>query len=195
VKRITPDKKKEIIAKYNSTSHFYDKRYTEIQYGKYDIILDKYKEVKGQILDAGAGTGLFLDYILEITDYNKFSYVGLDISANMLLTLKDKMKSKYKMSMKKINIILADIENLPFRNNSFDLMLALTSIQNLPDPIKGVIELYNASKEGAIYHFSILRKKFYKKALVSELESRSKKIDFIDKKDLEDVIFQGIFTK
>ena len=118
----------------------------------------------------------------------------MDISWNMLLVLKDKMRSN-SHNYSRVNLVLSDIENLPFRINSFDLIFALTSLQNIPDPIRGVNELYNVSKGGAIYHYSILRKNFYMKALVSVLESKSARIDFIDKENIEDIIFQGTVIK
>ena len=56
------NKKKNIIKKYNASSHFYDKRYKKIQKEKYEILLKNYQAHGKLILDLGCGTGLSFEW-------------------------------------------------------------------------------------------------------------------------------------
>jgi len=82
----TIGKKKKIISNYNKTASFYDNRYRKIQEQKYKIILKNYHSKSKLILDAGCGTGLFIEFIMALTKQKEivpFIYVGTDISLKM----------------------------------------------------------------------------------------------------------------
>lgn len=193
--RITSDKKKEIINNYNSTSHFYDKRYSEIQYEKFDLIVKENNVKEKRIFDAGAGTGLLLQYIHERLNLRNFTYIATDISWKMLMILKDRIKTLYRGGKNNVGIVLSDLENLPFRETSFNSLFALTSLQNLPNIIIGVKELFNVALRGADFNFSVLKKKLDKEKLLLVLEESSKQLATIEQDSLEDIIFQGILEE
>jgi ubiquinone/menaquinone biosynthesis C-methylase UbiE len=191
------NKKKKIIEKYNSSSHFYDKRYKAIQEEKYEIILQKYR-VKGKnILDMGCGTGLFFERfrnsLVEKGTINS-NYVGLDISLNMLLEFKSKIVDSHLIEYTP-NLILSDIECLPFRDDIFHSIFALTSLQNLPSVQKGIMESLRVSKNNADFRFSILKKNLELKSLLNILKSKIKDLKLIEIEELEDVIITGKILK
>ncbi|MBU2564649.1 MAG: class I SAM-dependent methyltransferase, partial [Candidatus Thermoplasmatota archaeon] len=70
----------------------------------------------------------------------------VDFSINMLR----KSKNKYK--------ILADAENLPFKNNTFDIVLSFTLLQNLPG-FKMFNEVKRTLKPNSLFVLTVLRKK------------------------------------
>ena len=151
-KRENQNKKKEIIIKYNSTSDYYERRYKEIQYNKYKFVLNSYTVGGKIILDAGCGTGLLYDFIINSLEQIKtafYSYIAIDISINMLKIFKSKNFNKDKKIGNKINLILSDLENLPIRSNIFNSVFSLTSLQNLPHIIDGVKEMLRVVKEDA----------------------------------------------
>ena len=153
------NKKKIIIEKYNASSQFYDKRYRKIQEEKYEIVLRNYRANGKLILDLGCGTGLFFSFLAEsLFNYEKikYTYIALDISWNMLLRFKSKINNTKKNS---VDLILSDIEYLPFRENKFCSIFSLTSFQNLPHIPKGIEESLRVGKNNADYKFSILKKK------------------------------------
>ena len=118
------DKKKIIIEKYNSTSNFYDDRYRKIQNEKYMLQLKELNFKDKTLLDAGCGTGLLLEYVSNLKRNNlnrELRYVGLDISWKMLKHFYNKTKKiKNKINS---NLILGDIENLPFRDDKFNVIV------------------------------------------------------------------------
>ncbi|MFX1239203.1 MAG: class I SAM-dependent methyltransferase, partial [Promethearchaeota archaeon] len=130
------DKKKEIINKYDSTSTFYDDRYSKIQFEKYKLALKTNISSGNLIIDIGCGTGLFfnfLSYLQKNKERPSYLYVGTDISFEMLKVFSSKERREDKKLKCNLNLVLSDIENLPFRNNIFQKTFSFTSIQNLPD--------------------------------------------------------------
>lgn len=191
------NKKKKIIEKYNSTSDFYDKRYKAIQEEKYEIVLKNYRVNEKIILDMGCGTGLFFDYItksIKKQGERKCNYVGVDISWNMLLRFKSKVIN-YNYNKYALNLLLSDMEYLPFRQNIFYSIFSLTSFQNLPHIQIGITESFRVSKNNADYKFSILKKKLDLEWLLKILKPKIEEIEVIEKENLEDIIIQGNVLK
>jgi ubiquinone/menaquinone biosynthesis C-methylase UbiE len=189
-------KKQDIISKYNSTSIFYDNRYAEIQKEKYDYFL-KYVQIHSKmILDAGSGTGLLITHLLNLVKSSRlerFLYVGVDISLNMLMVAKSRI-SEINES-KNFELILADLENLPIRSDIFSCVFSITSLQNLYDLRKGVKEIIRTSKSDSALNLSILKKKNDKNKLISILEPYCHVQEFEDKEDIEDFLIKGQIIK
>ena len=188
------NKKREIIDKYNQTSEFYDRRYEKIQDDKYRLILNEISINERVILDTGCGTGLLFDYMessFKNSNNHDYHYVGVDISINMLKRFHFKTDQK----ANSINLILSDLENLPLRDNMFDLLFSFTSLQNLPDIIQGIRESFRVVKNGAEVHFSILRKRLNKEKLISIIKPKLKFMKIIDIESIEDALFTGTALK
>ncbi len=108
-------KKVRIQSDYNKSAKFYDRRYKDIQYEKFSI-LNNFKSICSydRILDLGCGTGLLADYLDK-------TLIGIDLSLEMCKLAKSEL------------IICGDIDNLPFKSLTFDVILSFTAIQNLTD--------------------------------------------------------------
>lgn len=190
------DKKKIIIEKYNSTSSFYDDRYRKIQNEKFELHFKNTNFNSKTLLDAGCGTGLLFEHISSLNDKNlgrTLRYIGTDISWKMLKHFYNKTKKiKNKINS---NLILGDIENLPFREDKFNLIFSITSLQNLHDLKKGLKEIIGVGKENAALKLSILRKQLKLEEVIAYLNSRmiNLKIEIVE--DVEDVFIQGNLNK
>jgi len=191
------DKKKRIIDKYNTTSYFYDKRYRAIQSEKYEIVFNNYRANGKNILDMGCGTGLLFEYILKLMldkGVIRCNYVALDISWNMLLEFKSKVINLEKR-INSLNLILSDMECLPFRESIFYSTFSLTSFQNLPNIKNGIEELYRVCKHDADFKFSILKKNLEIEKLLEILKTKIEDLNFTMKESLEDIVIQGKVSK
>ena len=190
------NKKKKIIENYNLSAYFYDKRYKEIQEKKYNKVLNIYQLKEKKVLDVGCGTGLLIEFILNSESYNgnlKCNFVAIDISWNMLLEFKSKLfRLKDKAN---ISLMLSDIENLPFRDNIFNLIFSFTSFQNLPGTYEGFQELFRVALISSDLKFSFLKKNLELGAFIDFLNPNVKDIEIINEESLEDIIIQGIISK
>jgi len=190
------EKKKNIIAKYNSTSRFYDDRYRNIQNSKFKLLLKNFKFDDKIILDAGCGTGLLFEFFLRFNQRmlnRKLRYIGLDISWKMLKQFLYKINNR--SSIKRVNLILGDIENLPFREEKIHQIFAVTSFQNLYNIEKGLKELIRVGQHGTSLNLSILGKNLNLDSIYSCLKSETANLNLITLEKVEDVIIQGNLLK
>jgi len=99
----------------------------------------------GMILDAGCGVNPL------ISDYYAygFSAIGLDLSLNALKA------GNFFSPLNKGKLVLGEIENLPFKSNSFDVVVASEVIEHLLFPEKGMKEIHRILKHSGIAIFSV----------------------------------------
>ncbi len=103
------------------------------------LILDLLKPGQGEvILDGGCGTGIFTLDILSLGS----KVIGLDVSLPMLIQAGKKLKG-YPFQM-----VLADMLNLPFRENSFDKVVSVTALEFIEDVKGAVKELFRVTRRG-----------------------------------------------
>lgn len=95
-----------------------------------------------RVLDVGCGTG---HYIEQLIPKNHLVF-GNDIAIGML----NKSKHKYLRFFDFHSLSLSNIERLPFRNNSFDVVICIGVIEYLPDINKAIGELHRIVKADGI---------------------------------------------
>ena len=85
---------------------------------------------KTSLLDVGCGNGFFTYHFNKLCDV-----VGLDFSEQML-----KINPH-------LNLIKGDAENLPFNNNSFDIVFCSNLLHHLKNPEIAINEMKRVSKK------------------------------------------------
>lgn len=98
------------------------------------------------ILDIATGTG---DLAIAMADTNAEKIVGLDISSGMLEIGKEKISKKGLSS--KIDMVLADSENMPFEDNTFDAITVAFGVRNFETLRNGLKEILRVLKPGGIF--------------------------------------------
>ena len=98
------------------------------------------------ILDIATGTG---DLAILMTETNAERIIGLDISAGMLEVGRKKIEDR-KLS-DKIEMILADSENMPFEDNTFDAITVAFGVRNFENLEKGLSEILRVLKPNGIF--------------------------------------------
>ena len=169
--------KRRVKRRYDLTSEMYEGLYAEEQKAKYKAALENLEFAGGVVLDLGCGSGLLFN---EVSSQSKM-IVGLDISGKLLLKAKDQADKS-----KKVFVLQADADHLPFKDASFDVIFAFTVLQNLPKPDVTLKELERVNKRGGRIVVTGLKKAFPFSTFVDALEgSGMKVISFIDNRDLK----------
>jgi demethylmenaquinone methyltransferase / 2-methoxy-6-polyprenyl-1,4-benzoquinol methylase len=144
-------KKEQVTKMFDTISGDYDGLNRVISFG-IDIKWRK-KVVKivkennpDTILDIATGTG---DLAINLAETNATKITGLDISSGMLEIGKAKIKNKALDS--KIEMILADSENMPFEDNTFDAITVAFGIRNFESLENGLKEIYRVLKPNGTF--------------------------------------------
>ncbi|WP_363252253.1 class I SAM-dependent methyltransferase [Ruminococcus sp.] len=90
-----------------------------------DVLTELEKEPFNDLLDCGCGTGPMLT--LLHAKYPEKHYTGIDLTPKMIEVAKAK-------KMENVELIVGDCENLPFEENSFDVVICCQSFHHYPNP-------------------------------------------------------------
>lgn len=106
-------------------------------------------KAKGLVLEAGVGTGAnLIHYSPDV------KVIGIDFSSKML----EFATQKLPQAQAEIELKLADIQELPFPDNTFDTVITACVFCSVPDVQKGFQELRRVVKpEGNLYFLEHVR--------------------------------------
>lgn len=96
-----------------------------------------------QILDIACGTG-GLGFLLY--PFMCKEYVGMDISSEMIAQAERGVREG---EMKKF--FVGRVDNIPYADNTFDVIFCLNAFHHFPDPAHALGEIYRVLKRGGIY--------------------------------------------
>ena len=95
------------------------------------------------ILDVGCGVGATSCYIAKM---HNCKVVGIDITRKMLDWAKGKAKEKVVKG--RVEFVVADVQNLPFKDNTFDVVIGESVITFVKDKQRAVRECVRVTKSG-----------------------------------------------
>lgn len=157
------NKKRKVMHHYDNIATVYDTQYAEEQETKIKAVLDEISfQPNNIILDTGCGTGILFKHIKSSTKL----LIGLDTSLSLLKRAKTQTKQYHN-----ITVIRADADHTPFKNKTFHTILAITLLQNMPNPTATLREIKRISKDNATIAVTALKKSFTKKTFTHLLEN------------------------
>lgn len=138
-----------IVSKYyDAISQGYEELYGEEQRKKFEVIKELIN-FSGKILDVGCGNGKITNEIAEKGEF----VVGMDISKGMIS----------KAKKEKAFFIIADACSLPFKDDSFDIVISITVLQDIKEPLKALKEMKRVCKERIL--LSVLKRNWNREKL------------------------------
>jgi demethylmenaquinone methyltransferase/2-methoxy-6-polyprenyl-1,4-benzoquinol methylase len=145
------EKKKQVEQMFDNISGNYDSLNRVITFGidlkwRKKVIKMVKKTNPKYILDVATGTG---DLAIAMADSHAEKIIGLDISAGMLQVGIDKIQKKE--LNKRIEMVQADSENLPYPDHTFDAITVAFGVRNFEDLEKGLSEIYRVLTPGGIF--------------------------------------------
>ncbi|MBL7055161.1 class I SAM-dependent methyltransferase [Candidatus Woesearchaeota archaeon] len=151
---------------YSQISKSYNELHKEEQLKKLAVI-KKNIEIKNSdlLLDVGCGTGISSQFNCKV--------IGIDPSIGLLRL------------NKKRNKILAKAENLPFKNNAFDIVVSVTALHNFDNIEKALKEIKRVGKNKFV--FSVLKKSKRISRIKTQIKKNFKIKKMIEKE--EDILF------
>jgi len=145
----TETKKKQVTKMFDNIAGSYDFLNHTLSLGMDNIwrkiAIKKLNNKPATILDIATGTG---DFAISATKYTNATITGIDISQGMLDVGIEKITKKGLTN--RIQLQLADSENLPFQDNSYDAITAGFGVRNFEDLNKGLSEMYRTLKPRGI---------------------------------------------
>jgi len=111
-------------------------------------------------LDLGCGTGWAVRYAANLAN-GKGEFYGIDISSKMIMKAQASSAGH-----KNIHFYKANAENLPFKNNFFDLIISTNAFHHFANHEKVVREAHRVLKpKGRIYILDVTADNFMMKIL------------------------------
>lgn len=108
-----------------------------------------------EVLDVGCGGGQYMEYFL----HKNAKITGIDYSEKMIEMARVYLEGSKKDNKKfKVSLIKANAEDLPFRNNKFDLVVSIGLLEYLSKPEKALLEIHRVLKKGGYALLSFSKK-------------------------------------
>ncbi|KVV13795.1 bifunctional demethylmenaquinone methyltransferase/2-methoxy-6-polyprenyl-1,4-benzoquinol methylase UbiE [Flavobacterium sp. TAB 87] len=144
-------KKEQVAQMFDNISGDYDNLNRVISFGidvkwrkkVLKIVADKAPKT---ILDIATGTG---DLAILMAETKAEKIIGLDISAGMLKV--GEMKINAKDLSKRIEMVLADSEKIPFDDSTFDAITVAFGVRNFENLETGLSEILRVLKPGGVF--------------------------------------------
>ena len=112
-------------------------------------VIDRTKPPRpdARVLDVGSGPGLAT--IRAARKYPSATIIGVDYSPEQVRAARRNLR---KNPVPNCSFILGNAMELPFEDNSFDMVISIASIKHWPDGVRGLREISRVLKPGSEAH-------------------------------------------
>lgn len=141
---------KEIAKRYNKET----KKWIGLVAKSFISVIKKWGVNKGKVLDIGTGTGLLAIEIVKV--YPNVEVIGLDLSDVVLEVAREnveKSEARLRVSFEK-----GDAEDIPFEDNTFNLIISSNTLHLIKNPIKMFNEIQRVLKPDGKFIISDFRR-------------------------------------
>ncbi|MDT8347578.1 MAG: bifunctional demethylmenaquinone methyltransferase/2-methoxy-6-polyprenyl-1,4-benzoquinol methylase UbiE [Flavobacteriaceae bacterium] len=144
----TDGKKEQVSKMFDTISKEYDFLNKLITFGldkswKRKLVQKVIDAKPNRVLDIATGTG---DLVIAMAKSSANELIGLDISKGMLAVGEDKVRALNLQD--RITMQWGDVEQMPFEDNSFDVVVVSYGVRNFEDLELGLNEIFRCLKPG-----------------------------------------------
>jgi ubiquinone/menaquinone biosynthesis C-methylase UbiE len=127
---------------FNQRAVIWDETVVEKDKTKLEIMAE-YLEISlgSTVLDAGTGTGVFIPFLLSQIGRNG-KIVALDLAEKML------RQARHKSFAGQVYYLNADIVNIPFPDETFDIVVCYSSFPHFQDKLRALAEINRVTRIG-----------------------------------------------
>jgi demethylmenaquinone methyltransferase/2-methoxy-6-polyprenyl-1,4-benzoquinol methylase len=160
--------KQRTMRHYDLQAKIYNVQYLGEQNAKIEELLPFMNlESTDYVLDLGCGTGFLFPYVAQKVGV----VVGLDLSQKALKEAKERAKM-----FSNVFLVRADADVVPFIDDVFDDVFAVTVLQNMANPKITIVEMKRTAKATGTFAITGLKKKFTQESFISLLHAAKLKI-------------------
>ncbi|MEM2905230.1 MAG: methyltransferase domain-containing protein [Candidatus Bathyarchaeia archaeon] len=173
--------KRRIRERYQVSADAYDATYELEQAEKHKAALRVALPGKGRvILDIGCGSGRLLELLAPEVGLA----VGADISVRLL-----SLAARRTRARRNVALVCCDVEYLPFVAGIFQMIFAVTVLQNLPSPQRALREAMRVVSPDGRLLITFLKKSFQTRDVRELLSSTGLHLEMaLDNPELRDLI-------
>lgn len=130
--------------KWHTNVYQFDPKHADESSPWYRIVLEFLPPVhEKRILEIACGRGGFS----RLLGSRGASVCGADFSSSAVAIAKEKLLA-YPTLAGRVNYVQADAQDMPFEENSFDIVISCETIEHVPNPCAAVREMYRVCKPG-----------------------------------------------
>jgi ubiquinone/menaquinone biosynthesis C-methylase UbiE len=119
---------------------------------RHEYILEMIQGLRGTALEVGCGTGEMLCALIK----RDFTVVGVDLALGMIEASQARVAER--CPGKSVNLLIGDVENLGFRDGTFDLIIAAGVIEYLGSDEQALRNFHRILKPGGVVILSVRNK-------------------------------------
>jgi len=105
-----------------------------------------------KVLEVGCGRGFYLNALSRC--FPKLKITGIDLSPERL------DKARDFIGQSRVELLQADVTSLPFKNNSFDRIIAAEILEHVKDDQRAISEIYRVLRPGGLVMITVPNKDY-----------------------------------
>ena len=121
---------------------------------KLSVKLFRKKFNKGIVLDSGCGPGFVLTELAK--KFTACEFVGIDLSDPLLEVAEN--NNQKEILTERVKFLKADVQDIPFPDNYFDLVININMLHLVKEPVKMLNEIERVLKPDGFFFITDLRK-------------------------------------
>ena len=136
------DTVKSFGAEWERFPEFTEQEIEKIGEDYFDIVNDSILTKNSHVLDVGCGSGRWSKFVAP----KVLSVEAIDPSTSVITA------ANFLGEEKNVRVSQASVDNIPFSDNSFDLVFSLGVLHHIPDTEKGIIRCVDKVRNGGWFH-------------------------------------------